>query len=200
MAASKSCGVKHATRFATYVFRHDQVGEWRCAIDNSYGTSLLATPPTLHLLCGKIGAGKSTLARQLAEEEKTVLISEDVWLAKLYPDAIREVADYVRCAGLLKNLLAEHVIALLGAGLSVVLDLPANTVASRQWAKSIATQAAVAHTLHWLEVPDQVCKQRLHLRNQSGSHPFIVDDATFERISEYFVPPRDDEELNVLRH
>lgn len=29
------------TRRATYVFRHDPDGEWRCTIDNSYGTSLL---------------------------------------------------------------------------------------------------------------------------------------------------------------
>lgn len=189
-----------ATRFATYVFRRDPAGAWRCAIDNSYGTSLLEMPPTLHLLCGKIGSGKSTLARQLAEEPKTVLISEDEWLARLYPDAIREVADYVRCSGLLKNVLGEHVAKLLCTGLSVVLDVPANTVASRQWAMSVCTRAGVAHALHLLDVPDPVCKERLRQRNQSGTHPFIVDDATFDRITQYYEPPRGDEGLNVIRH
>ncbi|WP_413162084.1 YybH family protein [Aeromonas salmonicida] len=29
-------------RRATYVFRKDPCGEWRCTIDNSYGTALLA--------------------------------------------------------------------------------------------------------------------------------------------------------------
>ncbi len=33
--------VIETTRRATYVFRHDPDGEWRCTIDNSYGTSLL---------------------------------------------------------------------------------------------------------------------------------------------------------------
>lgn len=189
-----------ATRFATYVFRRDQVGIWRCAIDNSYGTSLLETPPSLHLLCGKIGSGKSTLARQLAKEPKTVLIGEDEWLAKLYPGAIKEVVDYVRCSGQLKNVLGEHVAELLSAGLSVVLDVPANTVASRQWAMSICTRVGVAHALHLLDVPDRVCKERLHLRNQSGTHPFTVDDATFDRITQYYEPPQDGESLNVVRH
>ncbi|WP_287879923.1 AAA family ATPase [Aquitalea sp.] len=189
-----------ATRFATYVFRRDPAGVWRCAIDNSYGTSLIEMPPSLHLLCGKICSGKSTLARKLAKEPKTVLISEDEWLARLYPDAIKEVVDYVRCSGLLKDVLGGHVEELLQAGLSVVLDVPANTVASRQWAMSVCTRAGVAHSLHLLDVPDSLCKERLHLRNQSGTHPFTVDDVTFERISRYYEPPREDECLNVIHH
>jgi predicted kinase len=48
------------------------------------------------MVCGKIGAGKSTLTRQLAQEPATVLISEDAWLAALYPGEIRELPDYVR--------------------------------------------------------------------------------------------------------
>ena len=90
--------------------------------------------------------------------------------------------------------------ALLRAGLSVVLDVPANTLASRQWAMSVCTRAGVTHALHLLDVPDSVCKERLHLRNQSGSHPFTVDDATFEHISRYYEPPREDEYLHVIHH
>ncbi|MNO95909.1 hypothetical protein D3C76_875640 [compost metagenome] len=30
------------TRRATYVFRKEPGGQWRCTVDNSYGTSLLA--------------------------------------------------------------------------------------------------------------------------------------------------------------
>jgi len=34
----------HAVRKATYVFRRDAGGRWRCVIDNSYGTDLLGMP------------------------------------------------------------------------------------------------------------------------------------------------------------
>lgn len=44
--------------------------------------------PTLHLLCGKIAAGKSTLAKHLAARPATVLISEDHWNSTLFPDEI----------------------------------------------------------------------------------------------------------------
>lgn len=42
--------------------------------------------PTLHMICGKIAAGKSTLAARLAEADRTVLIAEDDWLGALYAD------------------------------------------------------------------------------------------------------------------
>jgi predicted kinase len=39
---------------------------------------------TLFLMCGKIAAGKSTLAAKLATAPGTILISEDQWLTRLY--------------------------------------------------------------------------------------------------------------------
>src|SRR5690349_15960107 len=54
------------------------------------GTALSA-PAVLHMVCGKIGAGKSTLTQRLATEPKTILISEDDWLARLYPNEIHAI-------------------------------------------------------------------------------------------------------------
>nr|WP_256583759.1 AAA family ATPase [Pseudomonas sp. GW460-12] len=48
--------------------------------------------PTLHLLCGKIAAGKSTLAKELVAEHAAILLSEDTWLAQLYPGEVRVAA------------------------------------------------------------------------------------------------------------
>ncbi|MCB1148027.1 MAG: AAA family ATPase, partial [Leptospiraceae bacterium] len=44
---------------------------------------------TLIFFCGKMGAGKSTLAKQIAEEINGILFSEDDWLAALYPTEIK---------------------------------------------------------------------------------------------------------------
>ena len=46
------------------------------------------TLTTLHLLCGKIASGKSTLAKELATQPSTVIIGEDDWLAHLFPGEI----------------------------------------------------------------------------------------------------------------
>ncbi|MDP9606572.1 UNVERIFIED_ORG: putative kinase [Variovorax paradoxus] len=156
--------------------------------------------PVLHMVCGKIGAGKSTLTKQLAAAPGTVLISEDAWLAELYPGEIRELPDYVRCAGRLKQAMAPHVSDLLRAGASVVLDFPANTVASRQWMRGIFEAAGAAHALHFLDVPDAVCKERLRARNASGTHPFETTDEQFELITSHFAAPSPQEGFDVVRH
>ncbi len=157
-------------------------------------------PATLHLLCGKIGAGKSTLAKRLAAAPATVLVSEDTWLAAIYPNEIQALADYVRCSGRLRTVMAAHVQALLRAGVSVVLDFPSNTVQTRLWARGVFEGAAAAHRLHLLDVPDAVCKARLRARNASGTHPFETSDAQFDQISSHFVAPTEDEGFHLVRH
>lgn len=157
-------------------------------------------PATLHLLCGKIGAGKSTLAQCLAAAPATVLVSEDAWLAALYPNEIEALADYVRCSARLRSIMAAHVQALLRAGVSVVLDFPSNTVKTRAWARDVLQGTGAAHQLHWLDVPDAVCKARLRARNASGTHPFETSDAEFDQITSHFVAPTEAEGFHLVRH
>lgn len=155
---------------------------------------------TLHLLCGKIAAGKSSLAATLGAAPLTVIISEDKWMAPLFGDELKEVADYVRLAPRLRAAMGPHVVALLKAGMSVVLDYPANTLANRAWMKHLADEAGVAHRLHWLDVPDEVCKARLRARNASGEHEFAPTDEHFDLITSYFVPPDAAEGLEIVAH
>lgn len=157
-------------------------------------------PAVLHLVCGKIGAGKSTLTKRLAKEPNTVLISEDDWLARLYPNEMHAIADYVRCAGRLRGAMASHVEALLAAGTSVVLDFPSNTITTRAWARGVFEKAGAAHRLHYLDVPDEVCKARLRARNLSGKHPFETTDEEFDQITSHFVPPTAEEGYEVVRY
>ncbi|WP_058959694.1 AAA family ATPase [Type-E symbiont of Plautia stali] len=162
--------------------------------------SVSTSRPVLHLLCGKIAAGKSTLAHQLAQQTGAVIISEDAWLAHLFAEEMQDVADYVRCAGKLRNAMTPHLIALLQRGVSVVLDFPANTVGQRQWMKAVIQSAQAEHQLHFIDVPDALCKSRLHARNAEGEHDFTATNAQFEVISSYFVAPHANEGFNVVMH
>lgn len=155
---------------------------------------------SLHLVCGKIASGKSTFARQLALNPRTVLISEDAWLAQLYPGELRSIADYVRLSGRLRAAMAAHIASLLRAGTSVVLDFPANTLQTRAWARSVFKEAGAPHFLHYLDVPNDRCKSRLHARNLSGEHPFQTTDEQFDAITRHFVEPLPEEGFNLVRH
>lgn len=152
---------------------------------------------TLHLICGKIAAGKSTLAAELASRPATIRISEDAWLSCLYKDEQKTIEDYVRNSRRLREVMGDHVVRLLQAGLSVVLDFPANTPASRQWMRSLFERAGASHRLHFLDVPDDVCKARLRARNAAGTHAFNATDAEFDLFTSYFVPPSADEGFDI---
>lgn len=155
-------------------------------------------PPMLHLLCGKIAAGKSALSIELGAAPATVTLSEDHWLARLYPGEIVTVADYVRCAGRLRDAITPHVESLLRAGLSVVLDFPANTRSSRAWMRGILDRTGARHRLYYLDVPDAVCRERLRRRNAAGTHDFAASDAEFDAITAHFVAPQEDEGFRIV--
>ena len=156
--------------------------------------------PTLHMLCGKIAAGKSTMAAKLAEPAGTVLIAEDDWLATLFSEEMSAVKDYARCAPKLRKIMGPHIASLLNAGIPVVLDFQANTIESRKWMRGILDQTSAAHQLHVLVPPDEVCLARLRSRNASGIHPFSVTEDQFHQVGRYFVPPTPEEGFNLVVH
>ena len=155
---------------------------------------------TLHMLCGKIASGKSTLSFRLADQENTVRIAEDDWLGALFADEMATGADFVRCSGKLRGIMGPHVTALLKAGVSVVLDFHANTVDARRWLKGIAEASGADHQLHVLAVPDEVCLERLKARNAEGAHPFALTEAQFHQFSKHFVAPTPEEGLTLVIH
>ncbi|MDQ4625455.1 AAA family ATPase [Janthinobacterium lividum] len=162
-------------------------------------TPRTSVTPTLHLVCGKIASGKSTLTTRLASAPHTVRISEDSLLAQLYPGQIASLADYAACAAQLRAAIAPLALQMLQAGVSVVLDFPANTPASRAWMRELFQQAGTPHVLHYLDVPDEECKARLRQRNASGLHPFSTSDAQFDDITRHFVPPQASEGFDIVR-
>jgi predicted kinase len=113
------------------------------------------------MLCGKIAAGKSTLSVQLAQAERTLMISEDHWIDQLYGPELKTIADYFERCERLRATLAPHVVGLLRAGVSVVLDFHPNTVGSRRWMRGLFEEAGASHQLHFLDVPtrstDRAC-------------------------------------------
>ncbi|AVK38150.1 ATP-binding protein [Morganella morganii] len=152
---------------------------------------------TLHFLCGKIASGKSTLAQQLVRGQQAVLLSEDTWLAALYPGQITQLADYIEKSRQLKSVLELHLVTLLQKGITLVLDFPANTPEQRRWLKGLAEQAGCSYCCHVLNVSDEECKRRLAARNLSGENPFTTSAEQFDLITAHFSYPSEEEELVI---
>ena len=155
----------------------------------------------LFLFCGKMAAGKSTLAKQLAERENAVLLIQDELLDTLFPGLVINVASYLEYAGRVNTMIAPQVVAILSKGVNVVLDFPANTRNQRAWFRSIIEQSSADHELHFIDTPDAICKAQLRARSAHlppGTK--WTTDEDFELIASHFTPPAADEGFTVIRH
>jgi predicted kinase len=152
-------------------------------------------------LCGKMAAGKSTLARALAAREQAVLLVQDEWLSRLFPGEILDVLDYSRCSTRLTAALAPHIVSLLSKGLTVVLDFPGNTAKQRAWFRELFEAAPVEHELHFIDASDDVCKRQLRERS-AGVPPGTpwTTEAEFDLITSFFQPPTPDEGFKFIIH
>lgn len=161
----------------------------------------MATETTLHFFCGKMAAGKSTLAKELAKKNNAILLIEDDWLSHLYPEEISDIPEYIRYSVRLQNILSCHIVSLLSHGLSVVLDFPANTKDQRNWFRAIYEQANASHTLHFVDVSDDICKRQLKERSKDRPEgSAFTSDAEFDAITKYFQTPLENEGFNIIRY
>lgn len=161
----------------------------------------MKTDPVLHFFCGKMASGKTTLSKKLASDQNAILISEDVWLSKLYPEEISTFDDYLRYSSRLKPVVLKHVQDILAHGISVVLDLPGNVPSQRQWFRSIVEVAKVHHVLHYIVAPDSLCKEQLRKRNaEQPEGSMVMSEADFDYITSYFQPPIADESFDIIRY
>lgn len=156
------------------------------------------TAGELIFFCGKMGAGKSTFASQLAQTQNAVLLSEDAWLASLYPSQINELADYLHYSNQIKPLVHALVQNILRSGANVVMDFPANTAAQRQWFRALADSVSAAHTLIYIECSDAQCLRHIAKRRIVQPERAQFDtDAVFYKISAFFEAPSAVEGLNL---
>ncbi|MGB0835765.1 MAG: AAA family ATPase [Psychrobium sp.] len=154
---------------------------------------------TLYFLCGKMGAGKSTQAKELASEHNAILISEDDWLAAHYPEKIHSFDDYIRYSAQIKPFIKQHVQQLLAKGLSVVMDFPANMIRQRLWFTTLSQEVGCQHQLIYLDVSDEVCLRQIAKRRieQPARAKFDTLEV-FHQVNQYFEPPSAGETLNII--
>lgn len=153
--------------------------------------------PRIHLVIGPVGAGKSTLVRQLVQQHRAVPLNLDDWMATLFspdrPDTADVMAWYVprtlRChAQIWKT--AE---AVLHAGGNVVLEIGLIQQHQRDAFYARMGPWADAMVVYVLDAPREVRRERVLRRNAEQGETFsmVVPPHIFELASDLWQPPGD---------
>ncbi len=155
----------------------------------------------IHLVCGPIGAGKTTYAMGLAEETNSIRFSEDEWLARLFvPDAPEELLEqpmqvvgewatekYLRCRSQIWSVCKQ----LLSNNISIILDGAAANQSQRDVIRKKAIDNNVEFQLHYITAPTDVRHKRVFERNQDQGRTYSLEVtlAMFEHTEKFFEPP-----------
>ncbi|HET7559045.1 MAG TPA: ATP-binding protein [Limnochordia bacterium] len=147
--------------------------------------------PTLFLICGLPGAGKTTLARRLERERPALRLTPDEWLMELYGDDRAKVDPAREAIEALQWGVALRALAL---GVDVVLDWGVWSRRERGALRAQAEAVGAQVELCYLEVPRAELWARIAARNAARpAGTFHIDKAEFESWWDLFEPPATDE-------
>ncbi|MEN9936182.1 MAG: hypothetical protein RLZZ387_2761 [Chloroflexota bacterium] len=149
--------------------------------------------PTLSLICGLPGAGKTTLARRLEQERAALRLSPDEWIAVILADHA-DTAERDRLRDPVESLqwdLARRVLAL---GRDVILENGFWSREERARYRAEAQALGARVELHYLAASREVLWERLARRNaQLPPGTFAVTETDLDTWAGWFEPPAADE-------
>ena len=152
----------------------------------------------LILVCGPVGAGKTTYSLSLSKEVGAIRFSIDPWMQTLYSKDMTSL-DYSwmiervgRCYEQIWQV-SEQILAING---NVILDLGFTTKAQRDIFSNRAKEMNINAEIYYLDTPKDIRKQRVDKRNiekDPSVYAFEVTDMMFDFMEPKFEIPDKDE-------
>lgn len=153
--------------------------------------------PTVHILCGFIGAGKTTLAKQLETETGAVRITKDEWLIQIVGND-PTIAGYDIYDGRMCGLSRDVAFQLAEKGIDVIIDEGVWERAQRDilWKRAESVGAQVV--MYYLDTSIETIRERVRQRNLTiASDAFTITDDLLDHYLQYWEPPSR-EEVDVV--
>jgi predicted kinase len=153
---------------------------------------------TVYVLCGFIGAGKTTFAKELEQKTGAVRITKDEWLIRLIGNdpTIDGYEDYdSKVIGLTR----DFAFYLAEKGVDVILDegfwFKEQRAELRKRIGAIGAEAV----LYYLDTPIETIRERVAGRNlEVRDDSFEISREMLDNYLQYWQPPDEDEDFVVI--
>lgn len=176
--------------------------QWSRQLRPSSGNELLgrllmcrfqAMAPTLYMLCGLPGSGKTTRARELEASGEGVLLTADTWVCQLYSDDAEAAARDERKSRV-EEVQWELVERLLAGGVSVILDWGVWLRAERDHYRQRARDLGANVQTIFLDTPIETLHERVAHRNLAlPAGTFSISAEELDEWAALFEPPSHEE-------
>lgn len=151
--------------------------------------------PKVILICGKICCGKSTYAEKIRIENNAVLLSVDEIMLAVFGQYAGEKHDEY-CENLQKYFFNKSP-EIVQTGTDVILDWGFWQKDERDYAKGFFRSRGIPCELHYIDISDEVWRQRIEKRNalvEAGkTSAYYIDENLAKKFAEGFELLTEDE-------
>lgn len=156
--------------------------------------------PIAYVICGFIGAGKTTFARKLEKETGAVRITKDEWMVKIFGNKITSDKNFEKydsnVIGLARNIAFE----ILKSGADVIMDEGFWAKSERDNLKKKIINVGARPILYYVEYPVEKMRERVVNRSETPPEDsFEISGEMFDSYVKYWEPPKEDEEFILAK-
>lgn len=151
----------------------------------------------LYALCGLVGSGKTTFAKQLAKSTGAFRFTMDEWMIPLFGEHMPR-AEFNKRQIQLTELFKQSAEQLLESGVPVIFDFgfweKQQRTAIGNWADDIGAE----FELVYLECSPQTCRDRVMQRNDETALCYEMTDDMLQLFNSRFTAPDIDEQATLI--
>lgn len=156
--------------------------------------------PTAYIICGFIGAGKTTFAKKMEKETGAVRITKDEWMVKIFGNKITSDSKFAEYDKNVTALAKDIAFKILESGKDVIIDEGFWPKSQRDDIKKQLSELGVRPILYYVECPFEKMRERTVARSENPTKDsFEISREMFDSYVKYWEPPTEDEEFILAK-
>ena len=150
--------------------------------------------PIVYLICGFIGAGKTTFAKKLEEKTGAVRVTKDEWSIRFIGND-PTIDGYAEWDRKIIDLSRDFAFYLVGKGIDVIMDEGFWEKETRDEMRRRADAIGAKVVMYYLETPIETIRERVVGRNSNlTKDSFKISREMFDNYLKYWQAPTEDED------